>query len=222
MEIKSLNRAEAFRYMGQRGEITAQLKGLVDECEKELLKAIKPRYVYKAFGIEHSEIGVVIKNTTLTLEGWDIKEHLKDCTKCVLLCATVSADVDKLVRTYEATDMAKAFVADSLASVAVEQVCNKAEEEIKNKLDGYNFTWRFSPGYGDFPIDLQQKFLEILDAPKRIGVNTTENMLLVPRKSVTAVIGLSKGEISKGKRGCVSCNMYGRCEYRLRGEHCGV
>ena len=101
-------------------------------------------------------------------------------------------------------------------------MCNKAEEEIQNKLDGYNFTWRFSPGYGDFPIDLQQKFLEILDAPKRIGVNTTENMLLVPRKSVTAVIGLSKGEISKGKRGCVSCNMYDRCEYRLRGEHCGV
>ena len=220
MKIERLNHAEAFRYMGQRGEVTAQIADLADECEQALLKVIKPRYVYKVFDIEQVENGVSLKNTTLILEGKDIKEHLKECSKCVLMCATVSADVDKLIRTYEATDMAKAFVADSLASVAVEQVCNYAEEEIKGLLDGYNFTWRFSPGYGDFPIDIQQKFVEILDASKRIGVNTTENMSLVPRKSVTAVIGLSKSEISKGKRGCVSCNMRDGCEYRVRGERC--
>ena len=39
--------------------------------------------------------------------------------------------------------------------------------------------------------------------------------------SVTAIIGLSKNEISKGRRGCACCNMREVCQFRKRGDHCG-
>lgn len=221
MIIERINRSEALRYMGHYGEITVQLNDLADECEQELIKTIKPRYIYKVFDITHKGNGIEVENTTLLLKGKDIKKHLRDCTKCVLMCATVSSGVDTLVRSYEAVNMAKAFVIDSLASAAIEQVCNQAENEIKSVIQGYNFTWRFSPGYGDLPLEIQQKFVEILDASKRIGVNVTENMLLLPRKSVTAIIGLSNHEITKDKRGCINCNMRDNCKYKIRGERCG-
>lgn len=222
MELKYINKEEAFRYMGYKGgDISPQILKLADECEKALLEAIKPRYIYKLFDIEPIENGIGIKNTTLVLSGKDIVKHLNGCQRCILMCATISNDADRLIRTYEAEDMTKAFIADSLASAAVEQVCNQAEEEIKAKLVGYNFTWRFSPGYGDLPIEIQPQFVEVLDAPKRIGVNVSESTTLVPRKSVTAIIGISENEISKGRRGCVCCNMRDRCEFRRRGERCG-
>ncbi len=222
LELLQLNRAEAMRYMGYKDKKPDEnVLNIIDECESVLLKAVKPRYTYKIFDIKTLENGISVSGTSLLFEGSDIKSHLKGCDKCILLCATVSSEADKIIRSYETIDMTKTVISDCLASAAVEEVCNQAEIEIKEKLPDYNFTWRFSPGYGDFPLTIQPEFLNILDAQKRIGLSCTESLILIPRKSVTAVIGISKNPISKGKRGCVSCNMRDRCEYRKKGDHCG-
>ena len=221
MEIKKLNRAEAFRYMGHKGgKINENLLKLTEQCEQELLKAIKPRYIYKIFNIEQSDEYIQLSNTTLTLKGKDISAHLQNCDRCILLCATLSSDTDKLIRTHEAEGMEKALITDSLASAAVEQVCEAAETEIQSALPDNFFTWRFSPGYGDFPLEIQGEFLDTLNAPKRIGVTVTDSLILIPRKSVTAVIGVSKTEIPKGQRSCGTCNMKDTCPYRKNYGHC--
>lgn len=223
LKIEKLDRGEAFRYMGFKGgEIKENILKITEECEQELLKAIAPRYVYRIFEIEKKDEGVLLKNTSAIFKGKDIAAHLEGCNRCALMCVTLSADTDRLIRRYEADSMEKAVIADSLASAAVEQACNLAEREIQEAIGAYNYTWRFSPGYGDFPLDIQKEFLDIIDAPKRIGVNITDSLILVPRKSVTAVMGISENEISKGRRGCGCCNMKDRCEYRKRGEHCGI
>ena len=126
-----------------------------------------------------------------------------------------------LIRRNEAVDMTSAVITDFLASAAVEQVCDEAERDITSQLSQYNATWRFSPGYGDLPLDIQPDFLTVLDAQKRIGLNATANNILTPRKSVTALIGLSTGEIAKKKRGCEACSMKDKCTFRKRGVHCG-
>lgn len=222
VELLHLNRNDAIRYMGYKDETPdRKISDIMDECESVLLKAIKPRYIYKVFDLEKTNEAIAVSGTSLLFEGKDIKSHLSECDKCVLMCATLSVDADKQILSYEATDMTKAVICDCLASAAVEQVCNIAESEIKEKLKNYYFTWRFSPGYGDFPLEIQHGFLKVLDAGKRIGVNSTDSMILIPRKSVTAVIGISNHEISKGKRGCICCNMRERCEYVKRGDHCG-
>ena len=219
---EKLNRAEAYRYMGYKGGgIPENIEALTDECEDSLLKSIVPKYVYRVFDIEETENGVEVSGAGLTFGGSDIKRHLSGCEKCVLLAATLGEGADKTIRGYEISGMEKAVIADCLASAAIEQVCDKAEEEIKSKLSGYFFTWRFSPGYGDFPLTVQRTFLDVLQAPKRIGLTVTDNFILLPRKSVTAVIGISKSGIPKGRRGCGCCNMKDRCEFRKRGEHCG-
>lgn len=221
MELEKLDRAEAFRYMGHKGgEIPDNINALADECEERLLAAISPKFVYALFDTEHKENGVFVKNTPLVLRGESIREHLKACGKCVLMAATLGSGADNVIRGYESGAMEKAVIADSLASAAIEQVCGLAEAEIQDRLSGMNFTWRFSPGYGDFPLDIQSDFLNTLNAPKRIGLTVTENLILIPRKSVTAVIGVSEHEISKGQRGCGVCNMRDNCQFRKNNTHC--
>lgn len=212
INLTSLNRNECIRYLGDsKVQMNLQMEQLLDICEEEILKTAEPKYLYK-------EIDV---NTTELLHGNDIKEHLKDCQKALVMCATLGIGIDNLIRKTQIVDMAKAVVLDSFASVAVEQVCNLLDEIIAEKYEGEFITFRFSPGYGDYPISLQEKFLQILDAPRKIGLCTNETYLLTPTKSVTAVIGVSENEIEKKKRGCAVCSLKGSCRFRKAGSHCG-
>ena len=95
----------------------------------------------------------------------------------------------------------------------MEQVCDKAEEEIFADKPNLYRTWRFSPGYGDLPIDIQGDILNALNAQRRIGLTVTESSLLVPTKSVTAIIGISSDPISKGEKGCAVCSRKDSCIY---------
>ena len=218
--LDKLNIDEALRYMGRRGHDVSALMPTVEECAEELLNAVKPAYIYKYFNMTTAEGGIELNGTNLLLTGKDIVSHLEGCGGCVLLCATASAGADKLIRQYEAYDMTRAFITDCLASSAVESICNEVGEEIQQKLAGRFTTWRFSPGYGDLPLSTSRDIITILDAQKRIGLNYTESDMLVPSKSVTAVIGVSDGEIPRRRRGCESCNMYKTCTFRKGGERC--
>lgn len=213
IELEKLNRNEAVRYLGGAGiRLNYRMDVLMDECEKAVLEKASPKYLYVEKDLPCPQI----------MGGKDIESHLNGCEKAIVMCATVGSEVDKLIRISQISDMARAVVMDSLASVAVEQVCNAFDKIIAEKYSDYNMTFRFSPGYGDYPIELQKIILQMLDAPKKIGLCTNDNFLLTPTKSVTAVLGLSKNPIERKKRGCAICNMRETCKFRRKGLHCGV
>lgn len=213
IELEKLNRNEAVRYLGGAGiRLNYRMDVLMDECEKAVLEKASPKYLYVEKDLPCPQI----------MGGKDIESHLNGCEKAIVMCATVGSEVDKLIRISQISDMARAVVMDSLASVAVEQVCNAFDKIIAEKYSDYNMTFRFSPGYGDYPIELQKIILQMLDAPKKIGLCTNDNFLLTPTKSVTAVLGLSKNHIERKKRGCAICNMRETCKFRRKGLHCGV
>ncbi len=219
IKLTGINKAEALRYMGYNKSIDlTDIEPLLKSCERELLSVIKPRYCYRIFHIESRE-NMILKDCSLHLSGKDIRAHLQGCDKVIIFAATLSAGTDKLINMYKIKDMTSALILDCMASAAIEQVCDMAEKEIKENTG--NMTWRFSPGYGDLPIDLQSDFIRSINAEKLIGLTVTDSNILMPRKSVTAVIGLSDSELTKRRKGCAACNMADRCQYRKRGEHCG-
>lgn len=225
IEIKAINKSEAYRYMGFRGnEPDEMIKTVVDKSESELLVVMRPRFVYKCFEIENFQIeneeNIQLVGTTLKLKGKSIKEHLNECEKAVVMCATLSSDVDRLIRKNEVDNMFGAMVLDAMANAAIEQVCNAAELFIAADYPEYNRTWRFGVGYGDFPLDTQDELLTILDAQKQIGVCANESHILIPRKSVTCVIGLSKKEVS-GETSCSQCSFKDKCSVSKEGGSCG-
>ncbi len=221
IELGPINRKEVLRYLGYRG-IGADkvIDALIDDCEVQVIKAAVPRYTYRVVGVTQKDAGVELDGTGLLLKGNSIKEHLKGCEKAALIAVTLSAGIDRLLRIMQASDLAKAVVSDSLASAAIEQVCDKLEAIIKEELPEYNQTFRFGIGYGDLPLSQQGDFLKVLNAPRLIGLNIGKTDMMVPTKSVTAVIGLTTGEVSAKKKGCMSCNLKGTCRFRESGGHC--
>ena len=222
MTLDAIDKNEALRYLGCKENIdNERMISLLDECEKRLISAAAPKYLYEVFPIAFELGGVRISDSNIILRGNDAAEHLKNCSRIVLMCATLGQGVDVLLRQLQVTDMASAVTTDSLASAAVEQVCNKAEAEIFEKVKGNSRTWRFSPGYGDLPLDIQYSLLSILNAQKRIGLTVNDSNMMIPTKSVTAFIGLSDGEVERKSRGCESCIMKDKCKFRKSGGHCG-
>ena len=220
--IESIDQKEALRYLGYVGNKPEEnIQKILNECESNVLDMIDPKYIYKCFDIISNQDKIVLDNCKLELTGNDIVNHLKGCTKVILMCATLSINMDRFIRVTQITDMAKAVIIDSLASVAIEKICDNIQDDIMEEFSGYFQTYRYSPGYGDFPIEIQKDFLSVLDAPKRIGLTSTDDCILTPKKSVTAVIGLSETQLRTEKRGCQSCNMKDTCIYRKKGERCG-
>ncbi len=217
IKLTQLNRTDALRYMGYgTREPDSQTSALLDKCERELLRAIDGKYVYRVFSLTDGQI----PDSKFRLDGYSIKKHLEGCTKAIFLCGTLSEAVDRLIRVKQISSMAEAIVVDALASAAVEQVCDLAENEILKDFPNLEHTWRFGLGYGDFPLTGQRKFLDILDAPKRIGVCVNESLLLTPTKSVTCVFGLGHDLSKETMKSCDMCTLGGRCTFRLNGGTC--
>lgn len=218
--INNINKSEVARYLGYKDSLPdVNMTKLILQAEMDILKIMEPRYCYKVFDIEMADDCVKLAGSELKLEGNSIREHLKDCEKAVVMCATLSSKVDKLLRTNEVSNMVNALIIDALANAAIEQVCDEVEKIFMKDFEDYNATWRFGVGYGDFPLSTQKLLLETLDAGKRIGVCATESCILTPRKSVTCVVGLSKHKVNSVKS-CDNCNMKNSCNLRKNGTRC--
>ncbi|MCL2054790.1 MAG: Vitamin B12 dependent methionine synthase activation subunit [Oscillospiraceae bacterium] len=175
------------------------MQDLIKECEAELNAVISPAYVYKVFIIEAmTENSVKLKDCPFILRGYDIAVHLKNSQKAILLGVTIGAGVDALIRKMQIENMAKAVIIDGLAAEAIERLCDSFQTREQGSLGAYapqKALPRFSPGYGDFPIEAQKDFQNVLNLHKAIGVSVSDTMLLTPSKSVTAVLPVNSSEL---------------------------
>ena len=192
VELKPIRMEEAARYLGYGGQMPDEtILNLMRECEKPLMEACHPAYSVGIFDMECcSEEEVKLAECALTLTGKDIVKHLVGCTKVVLMAATLGSGVDTLLRKLQKTEMPKALLTDAMAGAAIEQICDDVQAELQRKMPLFRQTWRFSPGYGDLPLSMQDDLLAAVEAGKRIGLATTQGHMLTPMKSVTAIIGL--------------------------------
>ncbi len=212
---------EALRYMGaaQADEATRLLAG---ETAEMLEKRLHPRYLWRAFPIARGEGEIRLEGAGIRLPGTLAEKMLAECDTAALLIATLGAGFDRMMQEWEKRDMARAAVMDVCGSAWTEAVCDEAEEEIRSRFPGRFLTDRFSPGYGDLPLESQEWILRVLNAGRRLGVTETASHLLIPTKSVTAVIGLSDRPQGAKIRGCAYCALKEGCAFRERGTRCGV
>lgn len=220
MKLEPISRFEAARYMGVTGEPDAQVIELLDRAEGIVRRSISPKYVYREAPVSFSADGVHIEGLIPVLTGKSISEHLRGCNRAIVLAATLTSEADKLIRKSGILGMAESLAVDCICSAAIEQVCDRAEEEIFSTVEAPYRTWRFSPGYGDLPLTIQKDVLLYLNAPRRIGLTVTENSLMIPSKSVTAIIGISDKPMDKRAKGCAVCYMRGNCAFSAKGG-CG-
>lgn len=201
-----LEKREVLRYLGyKRGQaLSGDIEAIVEEMLVEVQKVSNPRYLYQLFDIEADEKAQVIRvlGTDLVLTGKDIWRHLHQASQVALLACTLGLEVEQVIRRYEITDLTRGLVLDCACTEYIEKICDLAECEIaatvaKEKVGAASartLNQRFSPGYGDLPLAIQPAFIRTVAADTKLGITLSKEHLMIPRKSVTALIGLFANE----------------------------
>ena len=171
--------------LGYRDCVPNEAKALIQKAQSEVYEAAKCRYVIKKYPLEISEN--VICMGGIKTESRDLAKHLSGCKSAYVFAATLGSDVDRVIMKYSGVSPALSVMCDTYASLQIECFCDKIEREaVKDK----SAVSRFSPGYGDLSLDMQKDILKDLSAQSEIGLYLTDSDLMVPTKSVTAIIGI--------------------------------
>lgn len=214
-----INKNEVLRYLGYKNKgLDENTDNLIKECIKEAEKIIKPGFVYKFFDICKENDKLFFENSVIEFKSKALLRHLEKSESCALMAVTLGSFIDTRIRYYEKSDMTKALILDSCATAAVEEVCDKVCEMIKKETltKEKSITSRFSPGYSDLSLNIQGDFISMLQADRAIGLNASAQSILIPRKSVTAVVGLVDLKCITENRGCIDCSKYPECEFRRK------
>ena len=168
------------------------------------------RTAYRIHPIEVAEGGVVVCGVMLA--GVSLTKHLAGCSECAVMAVTLGMDVDRMMRRLQVIDMGQAVRLDGDANRYIEDICDSLQREITVDAHerGLYVTTRFSPGYGDLALGYQRDLLRLSGADKTTGITATSSNLLVPQKSVTAIIGLGACRPAKANL-CDECSISDRC-----------
>ena len=96
--------------------------------------------------------------------------------------------LDRLLLRYGRTSPASALLLEGIGAERVEALLASLDGRLRE--DFGTLTRRFSPGYGDLPLSLQGELFSLLDCERRLGLTLNASLLMTPKKSVTAILGL--------------------------------
>lgn len=177
---------EVLRYAGDPNPNQETLQ-LLHECIQECNNLFSTKIAYRIFPIVRQLDELNIASLKITSKS--LKRNLSKCDRVILFATTAGLEIDRLIVKYAKLSPARSLMFHSIGSERVEALCDafchflEAEENFK-------VTARFSPGYGDLPLELQKEILVLLNANSTVGIGLNDSMVLSPTKSVTAFVGI--------------------------------
>ena len=147
-----------------------------------------PSAVDSTFALTWADGHPIPVGAALPLPGDDIAAHLCGCDKVLLLAVTLGHAVERELHRLSA-DPTAALYFDAACSLLTEAAADAAQAEMLSDISN-TLRFRYSPGYGDLPLSVQPALLSVLDASRHIGLTLTDSDLLLPRKSITGIVGI--------------------------------
>ena len=176
------------------------LEALTASCRERLMKVLECRYAWIRLPLDLSAEGVC-QIGPIRVESRDLYKNLKGCREAVLMGVTLGIGVDRLLMRLDRISRAEHFITDAAASAAAEALCNETDQRIRETLEeearsegekGLRFHPRYSPGYGDCSIRVQEPLLQQLRSQTTLGITLNEACLMTPVKSITAIMGIEE------------------------------
>ena len=212
--LANIDRKETKRYAGLRGSNEFPEKIVEEACTIVMLEKA-PQTVWVTYAYD-CETGAVGKAGEYMIESTSLRKHLAQAEQVVFMAATVGEGVEKAGSgAFKRGEYSLGLLIDAAATAAVEQAADELEKLLASEFrsQGLVLTTRFSPGYGDWDLSEQGK-VALLAQAGAIGITLTDSLMLEPRKSITAIIGLCREDKApKTLKGCQNCRKLD-CEMR--------
>ena len=187
--LPEVDKRELLRYAGVRGDGREYTK-LVDELCAAICPRLAPRACYAVLPVSY--LGGTVSLGGISVRSDSLATLLSESTQAVIFAATLGIEADRALLRLGAVSPARQLMANALCTERIEALCDSLCLELGDKLseEGLRLTRRYSPGYGDLPLDFQRDIFSLLDCKRKIGLTLNESLLMSPSKSVTAIMGI--------------------------------
>lgn len=205
---------EILRYAAHKnGEDYSIYSEILKSSIKNVLDAIEPKIIYEYVPIKFEEENV-IDFGHFRVNSKNLSKNMKGGEGAIIFAATLGHKLERLLIKSK-TDSAALLFSDAAATAMLESVANKAFDILKEEFKAQKkyLRPRFSPGYGDFDLAHQKDIFRVLDLQRRMGMTLTENLFMLPSKSITAVCAVTSSDENCSAGGCEECGKKSTCQF---------
>lgn len=189
---------EVYRYMGYPEEyqdIPANIIAMVKEEVSSACNLLLPKATYLTCDYNPATGNISSPCCNMKVSGTTIQSHLAACVKVTLFTCTIGTAIEPKIDDYfKSGEYTRAIILDAVGSATAESTADMLNQYIENAAycQKHHLVSRFSPGYGDWDLSAQQELVAAAGG-QSIGIQVTEASLLIPRKSVSGLIGWVPG-----------------------------
>jgi hypothetical protein len=218
LEMKEVLRHEGIRLPSKlTPEVSALLNELLASVENEHL--LKPAIVYEMHDVaqvDHS--GLRLKDNKI-LNGSIFSQGMSTAEELAVAVCTIGSNLEKRVSGYfQSNEPLRGVLLDGIGSAAIDLLARETRRLVTEKASArdYQASSPLNPGMSGFPISGQWQLFQLVPAEK-IGVSLTSSGVMVPRKSISLVIGIGTQMKSwTQKEVCDRCTLKKTCVYRIQ------
>ena len=179
---------------------------------------LEPAIVYETYPITEVDYQRLSLKGNIVLHGSALSSVLSPAKELAVLVCTIGCKLEEKVTDYFGKSKPlPGLLLDGIGSAAVDSIAQEACRLIRRgaSLRGYQTSGPLSPGGSSFPLSEQWQLFKLVLA-EEIGVRLTSTGLMVPRKSVSMVIGIGpQMKIWTKAEACARCNLHRTCRYKI-------
>lgn len=188
---------------------------LAEQAIREGLPLVEPSVVYKTFEVQEVRHERLIFTGGRHLNGRLIGQHLAIARQVYVVLCSIGSTLERYADEMWNSSAVYSLALDGVGSAAVEALANAACRYIEDHVaeKGWKSSIPLSPGMVDWPMeDGQPQIFHLLEG-ELLDVSLTPSYIMVPRKSLTMVVGVGP-EMSVVGRTCDYCNLRDVCRYQ--------
>lgn len=194
----------------------AKASALLNRTAAEILdeanSLLKPAALYGTLPVtdfQHEEITFAGG----TFSGSLVARAFAGASKLTLALCTIGSELEERTAELMNADMIHGIALDGAGTAAVGKLSRMIKEEIvyNAEKNGFKAGMKANPGQEGWPIWQQQTFFSLVPAEK-IGVTLNKSCLMIPRKSVSFVIGYGERMCAESVP-CDFCSKREECQW---------
>jgi hypothetical protein len=192
-----------------------RLVAVAERAAREGIDLLDPRVAYRRLAVRSVQPGRVLLEDGGELTGPLVAAGLSCATEVAVAVATIGERVETRVCRMFGRDLPYALALDGLGSAAVEALVSAARQHFRQLRGdhGAGVTIALCPGMEGWPLAAGQAEIFALLGIEPAGVRVSAAGQMLPRKSLSMVVGLGPHARQDG-RTCDHCGLRASCRHQ--------
>jgi hypothetical protein len=180
----------------------------------EGMNLLHPLAIFQEVGIREHRHNRIIMENAAEFSGAMVASHLVNAQRIFAVICTIGHELEDKVSELLEVDPPFALALDGMGNAAVEVLSQKICAHIGEQIlvGDLTVSTPLAPGNPGWPMEIGQPEIFALLEPSKCGITLTRGGMMVPKKSMSFVIGI--GPDMPGISTCAICSLKDTCRYQ--------